>query len=563
MSTVKHTTLPINSVRPLMAKEEPPPPGGDGEDLQKQFMDLLQKTQAAFATDFSGFQPTPAPTPPEAKEEPDHNAEALERIRLFNLKPREVRDYLDRFVIRQEEAKKVLAVSVCDHYNHVRRCLEQPELMDKEYAKHNIILLGPTGVGKTYLMRCIAKLIGVPFVKADATKFSETGYVGNDVDDIVRDLVRSAGGNLTLAQYGIIYIDEIDKIAAQSSSGGRDVSGRGVQINLLKLMEETEVNLHSQTDLIGQMQAIMEMQRGGGEAPRRTVNTRHMLFIVSGAFDKLSEIVQTRIESSKIGFARATQVAEKPVEDDYLKQVATTDFIRFGFEPEFIGRLPIRVVCESLDADDLEQILVKSEGSVLLQFRSDLAGYGIDLHLSSEAIKEVAARAAKEKTGARGLATVLESILRDFKFELPSTCVKSLELTVDSVRNPKEALIKLLEAHQDRQGGVLSADVHQFADRFQKAHGLQLIFEEAAVSELVARSQQSGKTMRALCEETFRDFEYGLKLIQANTARDTFTITRKVIQQPDRELSRWIVESHRVPTSGSASASLSDTEIEE
>ncbi len=516
------------------------------DDLQKQFMDLLNKTQAAFVRDSSGFmRPGPA-EPPSAEEDDDGARETLRKIKDFNLKPREVRDYLDRFVVKQEEAKKVLAVTVCDHYNHVRRCIEQPDRMEKEYAKPNIILLGPTGVGKTYLMRCIARLIGVPFVKADATKFSETGYVGNDVEDIVRDLVRAAGGNTQLAQYGIIYIDEIDKIAAQSTSGGRDVSGRGVQINLLKLMEETEVNLHSQTDLIGQMQAIMEMQRTGGKPQKRTINTRHMLFIVSGAFDKLSDIVQSRIEQTRIGFAHGEAARGTGTdESEYLKRVETTDFIQFGFEPEFIGRLPIRVVCETLKADDLEQVLVMSEGSILLQYRDELDGYGIKLHTTSEAIKEISRRAEREKTGARGLMTVLERVLRDFKYELPSTSIKQLELTEEVVKDPRGKLTGLLEESRDLQKDVLKAEVHAFADRFQKVHGLQLIFDEKAVKYLVARSEKSGKTIRALCEEVFRDFEYGLKLINRNTGRDAFTITEDVIRNPDKELSRWIVESHR------------------
>ena len=180
------------------------------------------------------------------------------------MKPREIRDYLDRYVVKQQEAKKVLSVAICDHYHHVRRCLENPKLAERDFHKQNILLLGPTGVGKTYLMRNIAKLIGVPFAKADATKFSETGYVGSDVEDLVRDLYRIAGNNAEAAQFGIIYIDEIDKIAASANATGKDVSGRGVQINLLKLMEETEVNLFSPTDMMSQMSAMMEMSRGGG-----------------------------------------------------------------------------------------------------------------------------------------------------------------------------------------------------------------------------------------------------------------------------------------------------------
>ncbi|MCB0387099.1 MAG: AAA family ATPase, partial [Bdellovibrionales bacterium] len=242
-----------------------------------------------------------SPPPPSDDETREHD-EVLKQIRAFNRKPKEIRDYLDRFVIRQDEAKKVLAVAICDHYNHVRQCIEKPKLAEKEYNKQNILLLGPTGVGKTYLMRNIAKLIGVPFVKADATKFSETGYVGNDVEDLVRDLYKLADQNAELAQYGIIYIDEIDKIAGSNATGGKDVSGRGVQINLLKLMEDADVNLFSPHDMMSQMQAMMDMSRGG-KKQKRTLSTKNILFIVSGAFDKLAENVRKRLDKGQIGFA--------------------------------------------------------------------------------------------------------------------------------------------------------------------------------------------------------------------------------------------------------------------
>jgi endopeptidase Clp ATP-binding regulatory subunit ClpX len=372
--------------------------------------------------------------------------EVLRRIQEFNLKPREARDYLDRFVIKQDEAKKVLSVAICDHYNHVRRCLNDPSRREQDYAKQNIILLGPTGVGKTYLIRCIAKLIGVPFAKADATKFSETGYVGSDVEDMVRDLVRIANGNTDLAQYGIIYIDEIDKIASQTMMG-RDVSGRGVQVNLLKLMEETEVNLHSQTDLIGQMQAMLEMQRGR-KPLKRTMSTRHILFIVSGAFDKLGEQIRQRVRASRIGFQ--AESGEAP-DSDFLKQVQTEDFIKFGFEPEFIGRLPIRVVCDLLSPADLEQILLSSEGSILRQYKDDFVGYdGIEMAVTREAITEIARQAHHENTGARGLMTVMERVLRNFKFELPSTSIKAFEVNTATIETPRQALDALLKKSRRR-----------------------------------------------------------------------------------------------------------------
>src|SRR2546422_2202058 len=244
----------------------PPSP----EEFQRQLSDFVrQHFQNARGP---GTQAENAGVP-EAPE-PKAKTEQFE----FNYKPREVKTHLDRFVIKQDEAKKVLSVALCDHYHHVRLALEGKE--SPNYAKQNIILIGPTGVGKTFLIRNAADLIGVPFVKADATKFSETGYVGGDVEDMVRDLVRLAEGDVTRAQYGIIYIDEIDKIAAASNLSGRDVSGRGVQTNLLKLMEETEVPARSPNDIAGQIQAMMDFTQRGRKAPS-TINTKHILFIVT------------------------------------------------------------------------------------------------------------------------------------------------------------------------------------------------------------------------------------------------------------------------------------------
>ena len=207
---------------------------------------------------------------------------------VFDFLPRDIKAHLDRFVIKQDEAKKVLSIAVCDHYNHVNylRHLKSEDAVraeETEYAKQNVILVGPTGVGKTYLIKHIAELIKVPFVKADATKFSETGYVGGDVEDLVRELLRRADNDVERAQYGIIYIDEIDKIAAASTNSGRDVSGRGVQTNLLKLMEETEVPARSPQDIAGQIQAMMDVSQRGKKSPSN-INTKHILFIVSGAF---------------------------------------------------------------------------------------------------------------------------------------------------------------------------------------------------------------------------------------------------------------------------------------
>ncbi len=244
----------------------------------------------------------------------------------FDLTPRQVKEHLDRFVIKQDEAKKVLAITVCDHYHHVQAMAQGKTLPN--YIKQNVLVMGPTGVGKTYLVKCLAELIGVPMVRADATKFTETGYVGGDVEDLVRDLVTQAEGDKEIAQYGIVYLDEIDKLASSSVGTGRDVSGRGVQTNLLKLMEETEVPIRSQTDLQSQLQAAMEFQKRGGKIKKETINTRHILFIVSGAFDKLPEIVKRRISKSEIGFAASARPERKT--EDVLAEATTRDLIDYG-----------------------------------------------------------------------------------------------------------------------------------------------------------------------------------------------------------------------------------------
>ncbi|MDR2776458.1 MAG: AAA family ATPase [Puniceicoccales bacterium] len=425
----------------------------DSEDKGKSSFDSFEELKKNLGDIFSsagsklGFV-FPAGNMEEKEADGDNRKEKefvefIKKIKSFNMKPREIRDFLDRFVIKQSEAKKVLSVAICDHYNHVRRCLWDEKSSQTEYNKQNVLLLGPTGVGKTYLIKNIAKLIGVPFVKVDATKFSETGYVGSDVDDMIRDLIKAANGNVKLAQYGIVFIDEIDKIAISSNFEGRDISGRGVQINLLKLMEESEVNAYSQTDMISQLRVAMSFASGSVEQ-KQSINTKHILFIASGAFDRLVDIVKTRVGNKSIGFGFNLSSNDQDEVYEYLKKVSTADFIKYGFEPEFIGRLPVRVACEALKADDLKNILISSEGSILKQYVEDFAGYGIKFSVDDDALTEIARLAANEKTGARGLLTILEKLLRDSKFELPSTDIKSMRVTKSFVADPAKALSNLM-----------------------------------------------------------------------------------------------------------------------
>ncbi len=470
--------------------------------------------------------------------------EALRKIKQFSFKPKEIKEFLDIFVIKQDEAKKVLSVAVCDHYNHVCSCLDNPGVAsDWKYSKQNILLLGPTGVGKTYLIQTIAKMIGVPFVKADATKFSETGYVGGDVDDLVRDLVKGANGNTELAQYGIIYIDEIDKIAT-TPGVGRDISGRGVQINLLKLMEETEVNLFTPSDMMSQVQAMLDAQRGG-KPRKKTISTKHILFIVSGAFDKLPEAIKRRVEKANIGFN--VDINNKIDADlsAYLQQVNTQDLVDYGFEPEFIGRLPVRVACSALNKNDLAHILVNSKGSILLQYKNDFKGYQIEMKVTPGAINKIAALAEKERTGARGLMTVLERILREFKFELPSTAIAEFTVTADVVNDPRGTLKKLERNSKHHHQDVLKKDLLRYAEAFYLEHNLKIEFSHDATKLLVSRAIKQGRTIHSICHETFKDLGHGLKIIANNIEQRHFVIDAAMVEDAEKELSRLVVESFK------------------
>lgn len=509
------------------------------EEFQKQLQEFMKQhfsnNPGIFTKTETGGTP---PGPPKTNSEPPDFP--------FDKKPRDVKTYLDRFIIKQEEAKKVLSVALCDHYHHVRLATQGKD--QPNYAKQNIILVGPTGVGKTYLIRCAADLIGVPFVKADATKFSETGYVGGDVEDLVRELVRVSDGDTERAQYGIIYIDEVDKIAAAATAHGRDVSGRGVQTNLLKLMEETEVPVRSQQDIAGQIQAMMDFTQRGKKSPS-TINTKHILFIVSGAFAGLQKIVEKRLRETTIGFAASLQL--KPAAfQTALEGVQTRDFVEFGFEPEFIGRLPVRVVCHHLSVDDLFHILKSSEGSIIRQYEDIFAAYGIEVLFRDDGLRRIAEIAAEEQTGARGLMTVCEHIFRNFKFELPSTTVKRFVVTREMVDTPSVELEKLLAEHKKEEQVVTRQLVYEFARRFYDEHKLKVQFTEAAADMLVSESLLQGIPVRDLCSQKFRDYQFGLKLIAQNTGRQEFSIDKDAVETPDKILSEWVVASYRGSNKG-------------
>ncbi|MFV1993879.1 MAG: AAA family ATPase [Verrucomicrobiales bacterium] len=518
----------------------PPTP----EEIARQLSEFM-KSHFGDAVSFTHVGPVGA-TAEDESAPPPSESKGEDEFLLFNYRPRDIKAYLDRFVIKQDEAKKVLSIAVCDHYNHAkylhRLGQKDPQrAAEVEFAKQNVIVVGPTGVGKTYLVKHIADLIGVPFVKADATKFSETGYVGADVDDLIRELVRKADGDVRLAEYGIVYVDEIDKLATQGNMIGRDVSGRGVQTTLLKLMEETEVPLRNPMDIQSQMQAMFDAQKGGAPG-HDSVNTRHILFIVSGAFSGLTDIVGKRMRQGAIGFGADHH--EMPMDEELFSHVSTQDFLNYGFEAEFVGRLPVRVVCEQLEPEDFVEIMKCSEGSILRQYEREFDAFGIKVRFEESAIVLIAQEAAKEGTGARGLMTVCERLLRDFKFELPGTSVTDLVIDEELIREPAAVLARCREAGAAVTDIKVAAEADSFARQFEGDFGVRLVFKPDALVLLGEKSREQNVSALQLCEQLFHDYQFGLKLIEKNTGNSEFELGVAAVRNPDSYLSELVVRSY-------------------
>jgi ATP-dependent Clp protease ATP-binding subunit ClpX len=568
----------------------------DPKELEKEIGEFLSKK---FGDNVKIITPMVLPqegavdklkTPPKGKQQ----------INL-SLKPEELIAYLDQFVVKQDSAKAILATKICTHFNRIKRTRDGQENAGNMvgHIKNNVLMIGPTGVGKTYIIKLIANKIGVPFVKGDATKFSETGYVGGDVEDLVRDLVREADDDIELAEYGIIYIDEIDKIASNGNIIGPDVSRTGVQRALLKPMEETEVDLKVPHDPISMIQEI-ERFRKTGKREKQSVNTRNILFIMSGAFTGLVPIIQKRLTKQEIGFGARIKDSQK--QTDILKQVKSEDLIQFGFESEFIGRLPVRAVFENLTENDLYSILKNPNNPIILGKKLDFAAYGIEIKFDNEVLRMLSQQAFTENTGARGLVSAVEKTLLEFEKQLPSTSIKKFPAITGIVKSPEKSIKEMTASANDSQNRAsfeklareeqlevkqyLQSNKKHLADKYNftmtpsrmdivalfysknimdienavkhikssydaikkielyffKNHDINIVLEEDAIDFIMEQLIESSVSVDDVYQKVNADFEHGLKLVREKTGRNRFYIARQALLNPEAYV-RQLIQS--------------------
>ncbi|MBF0450131.1 MAG: AAA family ATPase [Candidatus Magnetomorum sp.] len=562
-----------------------------GERLPKT--DELAKELTEFLSKKFGSRVKIIPTAaffPEEEEKVNPPPVEKETELNFDLKPEELVAYLDQYIVRQDHAKAVLSTKICTHFNRIKYQKKNEDRISDTVGriKNNVLLIGPTGVGKTYIIKLIANKIGVPFVKGDATKFTEAGYVGADVEDLIRDLIREADHNVDIAQYGIVYIDEVDKIAASRNSFGHDISRSGVQRALLKPMEETDIDLRMTHDPIGMMEEF-EHYRKTGKRGKRTLNTRNILFIMSGAFADIKDIIKKRVADQKMGFGAKLPSAEEDAL--ILQKVKSEDLIEYGFESEFVGRLPVTAVLDPLSVEDLYTILKNPNNPTILGKKIDFMAYDIQIKFSDKALYMLAEQAFSEKTGARGLVSAIERSLLHFEKKLPSTKIKKIAITEEIIDHPitilnsimedphnskwthqfnlvaqeeQSNMIQYIKDNKDRLANQFNIDIeeriHFIAEfccqnimdleasfvkvkqafdnakkievDFSKAHDIQLILDDEAENYLIQKQLNEALGMDSFYTWLNKNFEYGLKLIREKTKKKVFTIPKEALIQP-------------------------------
>ena len=574
----------------------------DQKELEKELSEYLSKK---YGDRIKIISPFLVPKGQEDSTDEGKSADKKNKAISFDMLPEELESYLDSFIVKQDQAKAILATKICTHFNRInylKRFSGRKKSVGVGMIKSNVLMIGPTGVGKTYIIKLIAQKLRVPFVKGDATKFSETGYVGGDVEDLVRDLVYEANDDISLAENGIIYIDEIDKIASARNIIGHDVSRTGVQRTLLKPMEETDVDLKVPHDAISQIQAI-ENYRRTGKKEKKIVNTKNILFIMSGAFGELADIIKKRLQRQGIGFEADVRSTEIPWE--IFKEVKAQDLIEFGFESEFVGRLPVVVVFNELSKEDLVEILKNPNNPIIVSKRQDFGAYGIDIKFEEDALIKIAEMAVSEKTGARGLVSAIEKVLIPFEKNLPSTEIKRLLVTSELVNNPEAELLSLkmdfndparierfekaaikeleeikafiveragdfdqlsdLEIYEKRIELIAelylktTSDINTAFEDFMEMYNeikqeestllekldLDISFDDSAVDELMRQAMETGQEPGPLTFYLAKKLEYGLKLVRDRSGIDNFVINGEAVTDMENYINNLVKKFYR------------------